>query len=122
MASTAQLASNNATATTQNPGGAVDIKQYDTSPPLVITLTNGTSASDLTAASVKVVGNMFGAVVFSRVAPGSSAGVVTMPWQRADTSVPGKLNVEVHVTWSDGTVQTFPPRGYVTVNIAAALG
>lgn len=122
MASTAQLASNNATATTQNPGGAVDIKQHDTSPPLAITLANGTTALDLTATSVKVVGNMFGAVVFARTAPGSSAGVVTMPWQAPDTAVPGKMNVEVHVTWPNGTVQTFPPRGYLTVNIAAALG
>lgn len=108
--------------TPRNPGGTVDVKQYDTGPPLIITLTNGTTPLDLTTASVKVVGNMFGAVVFARTAPGSSAGVVTMPWQRTDTAVPGKMNVEVHVTWPDGTVQTFPPRGYLTVNIAADLG
>lgn len=100
------------------------MKQHDTAPPLVATLTDAGTPIDLTAATgIKVIGSQAGAVKFSRTVTGSNAGVVQMPWQAADTATPGVINIEVEVTWpGNGGVQSFPASGYLTVIIERDLG
>ena len=99
------------------------LKQHDTAPPLVATLTDAGVPIDLTAATgIKVIGAQAGAVKFSRTVTGSNVGVVTMPWSAGDTATPGIIQIEVEVTWPDGKVQSFPASGYLTVNVERDLG
>jgi hypothetical protein len=48
-------------------------------------------------------------------------GVVVHNWLAGDTDTAGLFNVEIEVTWNDGTVQTFPADNYITVEIVADL-
>lgn len=83
----------------------------DLKPDLTVTCLDGDAPVDLTTAtSVTVVGTIDGSFLFSRSATGTDAnGVVTMAWQSTDTDTPGRLAVEVIVTWSGGKPQTFRP-------------
>lgn len=99
------------------------MKQHDTSPPLRATITDGGSAVDFTPVTVKVIGSRNGTVVFSRPATTkTNLGVVTMSWQPADTAVAGLISVEIEATFPDGTVQTYPQSGYLTVMVDPDLG
>ena len=99
------------------------IKQHDTAPPLVATLTDGGAVVDLSTASVvKVIGSQNGAVLFTTTTTGSSVGVVTRPWVTGETDTVGTIKVEVEVTWASGKVQTFPNDNYLTVRIRPDLG
>lgn len=100
------------------------MKMYrgDLKPDLVITLMDGDAPIDLSAAtSVSVVGVRDGASLFDRAATSAtSAGVVTMAWQAADTNTAGAIEIEVEVVWPGGKTQTFRPRSMVTIAPLAA--
>lgn len=49
-------------------------------------------------------------------------GRVSYNWQVGDTASSGLFIAEVEVTWSDGTVQTFPGGSYVAVVVLPDLG
>lgn len=100
------------------------MKQNDTAPALRATVTDDGDLVDFTpATAVKVIGKRNGALVFSRPATTkTNQGVVTMTWQPADTALPGLLSIEIEATWPDGTVQSFPPAGYLQVLIDPDLG
>lgn len=99
----------------------MNIKQGDTGPPLTITCTDNGDAVDLSAAdTVKVIAD--GAATFTRTVTGSNAGVVVMPWQTTDTAALGQIQLEVEVTWQDGTIQTFPGEGFLRVTVTNDLG
>jgi len=44
-------------------------------------------------------------------------GEVKYEWQSADTDTKGRFHAEWEVTYSDGTVETFPNQGYIDVFI-----
>ncbi len=101
----------------------ITIKRGDTVPDLSITVTdNGTIVDLTTATTVKVIGTINGSLIFSRVVTGTALGVVTMPWQPADTATAGMLEIEVEVTWpGTGKIQTFPADGVLRVNVEQDL-
>lgn len=100
------------------------LKQNDTSPALLYRLD---PAVNLAGASV--VFNMRprggGAVVVDRAAAsieGDPAnGVVRYDWQVADTANAGRFEAEFEVTYSDGTVETFPNDGFIVVQIGGDI-
>ena len=47
---------------------------------------------------------------------------VKYEWQPGDTDTEGFYDAEFEVTYSDGTVETFPNRGFITVIISPDLG
>lgn len=99
------------------------MKRGDTAPPLKATITDGGSPVDLSVAAVKVIGTRNGTAVFSRAATTkTSGGIVTMAWQAADTVTAGLISVEIEVVWPDGTTQSYPPAGYLTVLVDPDLG
>ena len=101
------------------------LKRHDTAPDLRATLTdNGTPVDLTTATQIRVIGahDTDLNVHFSRIVTGTAEGVVVMPFQAADTAVPGLLNVEIECTWPNGSVQTFPGNGYLSVLIEDDLG
>lgn len=48
-------------------------------------------------------------------------GRVRYAWAAADTDTAGSYSAEFEVTWNDGTVQTVPRQGYLTVTITEDL-
>lgn len=99
------------------------IKRGDTAPSLQSTLTDNGETLDLTSATaIRVIGAQGGAVLFDRTAAGDDSGVVTMPWDAADTATIGVIFVEWEVTWPNGTIQTFPAGGYQRVSVTRDLG
>ena len=103
---------------------AVKIKRGDRRPGVTITCANGSTPVDLTVASeVRLLGKLGSTLVINRVVTGGADGkVVVETWQTADTSTAGRLLLEVQVTWSDGTIQTFPGDKYLEVDIIPDLG
>ncbi len=101
------------------------IKRGDTKPDLVIGLTDNGLAVDLsTAVAVRVIAQRGGATLFIDTAPTLAAltGVVTHLWTATQTAAVGRIFIEVEVTWGDNSVQTFPDRGYLTVDVVPDLG
>lgn len=114
------------------------IKRGDTAPALRFQLTDDGAAVNLTQADEVrlLLADRDGTLVVDAVvtvdagqgsapAPGATTGRgwCTHTWATEDTAdAHDLLRAEAQVTWSDGTVQTFPPRGYGAVIVTADLG
>lgn len=98
-----------------------NIKENDTSPALEATLTDEDGAAiDLSAASVQFHMSPLGesgtlTVDASAVIRDAAGGVVAYEWSTGDTSAPGEYQSEFEVTYSDGTIESFPNDGYFSV-------
>lgn len=94
------------------------MKQHDTDPALVLTLTDGPDGApvNLTGATCRLIGRRDAVVLINASVTGSSVGVITYQWQAADTAATGQLELEVEVTRA-GRVQTYPREGFVTVRV-----
>lgn len=97
------------------------IKEGDTSPALRYTLLP--SPIDLTGATVRFSLRLRGQntplinrVAALIVAP-AAGGVVQYDWLTGDTATAGFYEAEFEVTYADSTIETFPNRGYIPVNI-----
>lgn len=49
-------------------------------------------------------------------------GIVRYDWQPGNTNEPGFYRAEFEVTYTDGTVETFPNDSYITVMVKTELG
>lgn len=109
---------------------AFQIKRNDTAPSITATLQASSTAVDIQNATVRFhMLDSGGAVVVDaaanndQVTDGSdgSTGKVSYDWAAADTDVAGTFRAEWEVTFSDGTIRTFPTPGYTTVIIHGDL-
>lgn len=97
------------------------IKQNDTSPAYRVTLKDGNGDPvDVTAATIRF--HMMDADGTVKVdAAGSivtaASGIVEYEWSAADTDTVGTYRAEFEVTYSDGTIGTFPNSSYNIVKI-----
>ena len=91
------------------------IKQNDTKPSLSAQLLSDGSAVDLTGATVKF--HMGDSVDSAATVVDAATGNVRYDWVTADTETAGLFRAEFEVTFSDGTVETFPNDGYLLINI-----
>lgn len=103
------------------------IKQHDTAPPYVAALRNdfgetSESALDLTdATSVYFlmrpsgVGDVTPTIRALCTIDDAVNGLVTYQWVTGDTDITDTYDVEFEIDWSDGTIQTVPNDGYMTV-------
>lgn len=104
------------------------IKEGDTSPAILYTLSPG----DISLVGASVVFNMAdrrgnlkvnrGAATITDDGDSSDTPTVRYAWQSADTDASGVYFAEFEVTYSDGTIETFPNGGFITINIAEDLG
>lgn len=100
------------------------IKQFDTSPTIGMNLqaADGT-AVDITGAlevrfHMRTRGENPVVVIDARAQVINAVeGQVKYDWVRSDTAVPGRYEAEVEVTYTDGSVETFPNGGYETITI-----
>ncbi len=102
------------------------IKRGDTLPFIEATLRSESGAPvNLTAASVlfKMKKPGSNAVLISRACTITDAanGVVRFIWQAGDTDTIGNYSAEFEATFFDGSVETFPNDGYVTVRVVGDI-
>ena len=98
------------------------IKQNDTVPSLRAALKNGSGdAVDLTGATcqfhMRPIGSTTITVDASAQIVTEATGIVQYNWIAADTDTVGSYQAEFEVTYSDGTIETFPNNGYIRVEI-----
>lgn len=98
------------------------IKQNDTVPSLRAALENGSGdAVDLTGATcqfhMRPLGSTTITVDASAQIVTEATGIVQYNWIAADTDTVGSYQAEFEVTYSDGTIETFPNNGYIRVEI-----
>jgi len=100
------------------------IKQGDTSPAIQYALSPASVI--LTAATVvfnmRAVG---GTVKISReaatITTATGTPTVQYNWTADDTDTAGLFQAEFEVTYSDGTIETFPNASYIQVNITGEI-
>ena len=95
-----------------------NIKRGDTSPAIKFAL----EPSDITLNGAAVQFQMrvrVGATVIDAPATidSSSPPIVSYAWAAQDTATPGWYEAEFRVTYFDGSVETFPNRGFINVSI-----
>lgn len=105
---------------------AFTIKQNDTAPSLKATLKDGSgTVIDLTNATVrfhmKAVGATTTKVDRATSVTDATNGVVQYNWQPADTDTAGSYYAEFEVTYSDGTIETFPNNSNLSISIRAEI-
>lgn len=99
------------------------IKQNDTAPALRAILKDGDGeAIDLTDATIRFHMREIGGstVKVDGVSPAQlppTSGIVQYDWVAADTDTVGSYQGEFEVTYSDGSIETFPNNGYIRIQI-----
>jgi len=96
------------------------IKRNDTSPAVEYVLSTDDGPVNLTGATVRFY--MGSVVDASADVLNATGGIVSYPWATGDTASYGFFNAEFEVTYSDGTKETFPNNGYISVHISPDLG
>ena len=101
------------------------IRQGDTSPAYEAILKDDKGkAVDITGASVRFHMRARGGetkVATSATVVDGPAGKVSHGWSAEDTDTPGAFEAEFEVTYSDGTIETYPNRRYLEVRITAEI-
>lgn len=104
---------------------AFTIKQNDTSPSILATLTDGNNtAINLTSATVRMhMKSLEGVIKIDSAATVINAveGIVRYDWVAGDTDTHGTYYVEFEVTYSDDAVETFPNTGSLSVVVVKEL-
>jgi hypothetical protein len=98
------------------------LKKNDTSPILQTTITDAANnAVDLTGSSVRFHMKRYGASTAKVDAAATiydeENGIVRYAWQSSDTDTGGSFIGEFEVTYSDGTIETFPNSGYIQIDV-----
>jgi len=98
------------------------LKKNDTSPILQTTITDAAgNGVDLTGSTVRFHMKRYGATTAKIDAAAlvydEDNGIVRYAWQTGDTDVGGSFLAEFEVTYSDGTIETFPNSGYIQVDV-----
>lgn len=102
------------------------IKQNDTAPSIRATLKDGNgNAIDLSNATVRfhmkdLAGTIKVDAAANIIIPATN-GVVQYAWQSGDTDTTGTYYAEFEVTYSDGTIESFPNDGNIGILITKEL-
>lgn len=98
------------------------IKQNDTSPAMLATLQDADgNAVNVNAGSVRfhmrAIGSTTVIVDAAATIVDGVNGLVRYNWDATDTDTIGSYQAEFEVTYSDGTIETFPNNSYIRVEI-----
>jgi len=104
---------------------AFSIKQNDTSPSILATLKDANDVPvNLTAANVRFhMKSIGGSIKIDSAMTVITApeGLVRYDWVAADTDTFGTYYVEFEVTYTDGSIETFPNTGSLVVSVVKEL-
>ena len=100
------------------------MKRGDTAPFFRGQCTDNGVPVDLTGAAAKlVIRKPSGALISTNATVEvGTQGWVRRSWSAGDTDEIGDYKIEVEVTWTDGTKQTFPPDDYERLVVGTDLG
>lgn len=119
-----------------HPGADFYVKSYDDAPPIRATLEDGLgNPVDIGGADVLFImrhirdpetGRRPGPQLFAKAANNDQVGAettgdVSYDWEEGDTDIPGGYYAEWEVTFTDGSVETFPDSEHVKVAIIEHL-
>lgn len=98
------------------------IKQNDTNPSIRATLKNGSgNAVDLASTAVRFHMRSIGSTTVKTdgeaVVINANTGIVQYNWVADDTDTIGTFHAEFQVTYSDGSIETFPNNAFITVEV-----
>lgn len=99
------------------------IKQNDTAPAIRATLKDTDAvAIDLTDASVRFHMRRVGSTTTTTdgaamIVGDATNGIVQYDWEAADTATVDTYHAEFEVTYSDGSIETFPNKSFITVEV-----
>lgn len=98
------------------------IKQHDTSPAILATLSDATGAAiDLTDATIRFhmrpIGKTTVVVDAAASIVTAATGDIRYDWIGADTATIGSFQAEFEVTFPDSSIETFPNDSYVRIEI-----
>lgn len=101
------------------------IKQNDTSPSILATLKDANDTPvNLTAADVRIhIKDLVGIIKVDAEMQviNASSGIARYDWLPADTDTSGTYSVEFEVTYTDGSIETFPNTGSLALVITKEL-
>lgn len=102
------------------------IKQNDTAPSVRAILKDGSgTVINLTSASVRFhMKDLAGTVkvdAAATIVDPASSGIVQYNWAGSDTDTTGTYYAEFEVTYSDGTIESFPNDGNIGILITKEL-
>ena len=104
----------------------VVLKQNDTAPKLQVTLRDGDGdLKVLTGATAKILVRhqiTRTTKVDATATVTSTTGLIEYQWLAADTDTVGIYELEIQVTYSDSTIETFPSGSYVALRIVGDIG
>lgn len=103
------------------------IKQNDTSPGIEAILKDSdNNPINLTGASLRFIMAKYNStelkVDASATIVTAAEGLIKYDWIIGDTDESGTFKAEFEVTYNDGTIETFPNDGYLTIEIDPELG
>ena len=106
--------------------GEVKMKRGDTAPPFLGTLTDAVGDPvNLSGASARLLVRETRTravkVDAACLIPSPLEGSIRYDWTAADTDRAGVYDLEVQVTYGDGSVETFPNGGWVRLQILADI-
>lgn len=100
------------------------IKQNDTAPALRAQLKDGDGDGvTLTGATIRFHMKRIGGntvvvdAAADAVVSAVTTGLVQYDWSAADTASVGTYHGEFEVTFSDGSIETFPNNGFITIEV-----
>ncbi|MDB4512077.1 BppU family phage baseplate upper protein [Arenicella sp.] len=101
------------------------IKQNDTSPSILATLKDANDTPvNLTAADVRIhIKDLVGSIKVDAEMQviNAPSGIARYDWLPADTDTSGTYSVEFEVTYTDGSIETFPNTGSLALVITKEL-
>ena len=104
---------------------AFEIKRNDLRPHWRVQLTENGDPADISGAAGAAFTMKVGGTTKVNKEPmtiiDAPTGVVEYVWQTGDTDTSNTYNVEVEVDWGASTPQTFPSKGYFTIEITDDL-
>jgi hypothetical protein len=101
-----------------SPAYVVDLQDDVDSTPAAIDLTDATSVTfKMRLASTTGAPAVDAAMDITTAA----SGRVTYEWQTGDTDTPGTYEAEFEILWTDGTIETVPNQGYMSIVVTDDL-
>lgn len=101
------------------------LKANDTAPPLELYCLHDGENVDITGASARFHMRPVGgaqSVDAAATIVTAAEGLVRYSWQAADTDETGRFEAEFEITYSGGSVESFPNDGHITVIITDDVG
>jgi hypothetical protein len=100
------------------PAYVVDLQDDVDSTPVAINLTSATSVTF----KMRLTGTTGApAITQAMTVTDAANGRVTYEWQTGDTDTPGTYDAEFEILWTDGTIETVPNDGYLTIIVTDDL-